>query len=120
MKGQIFCNNVKKAIKKRGYKLETFSRLYLSMSYQTFNHQLKNSNLKIDTIIKLLQILEIDFNSLVLGIAPKIERSVNAVQSVNANTVKEGPTAKTKQGSKKPVTKKPIKLNHYRGLEGLV
>ena len=75
MKESKFCFNIKKIIKKKGYKLGTFAPLYLDMSSQTFGHQLKNDNLKVNTIELVLDILEVTF-----------EEVRNGFNLVNTNT----------------------------------
>lgn len=62
----MFAQNIKKIIKKKGYKLGVFAPKYLNMSSTTFGHQLKHDNLKSGTIEKLLKVLNISFEDVML------------------------------------------------------
>ena len=112
-----FERNIKRIIKKRGYKLSNFSKIYLQMSYQTFNHQLKNDNLKIKTIVTLLHILKISFEELTKGVLIDSDlMNTNTVQ-INKPLLYTKETETTQQA--KPEGPKKA-ISNYKGLKDLI
>ena len=111
----ILEKKIKKLIKKRGFKLSNFSENYLKLSYQTFNHQLKNDNLKINILIKLLQVLNITFEELITG-------SLIDSDLMNSNTVLNKHLESSESNKAKPSggAKVIINKNKYKGLKGLI
>ena len=70
--------NIRKAIKKRGFKLLTFSSKYLGgMHYNTFNHRLKHGSFHVSHLIECMELLGISFDELIQD--PKDLRIKNTV-----------------------------------------
>ena len=107
--------NRRKAIKKRGFKLLTFSSKYLGgMHYNTFNHRLKNGSFHVSHLIECMELLGISFDELIQE--PKDLRIKNTVPKdqepiIIKVSLPEMPTEPTERVKEtEPVIKKQV--NH--------
>lgn len=57
-------NNLIPIIKHRGYDVKEFSRQVLGLSYRTFKRQVDEGGVKYNDIVKILDVLSIDFKDL--------------------------------------------------------
>lgn len=64
MKHEIFAYNLKKAIKKRGFKITTFPVLYLNCSYPVFKWRLDRGKITLNNINTIIDILNVSFDEL--------------------------------------------------------
>lgn len=117
METKDFSKNIKKAIKKRGFLLESFSNKYLNIPYQTFNHQLKNSNIKIETIIKLTEVLELSFDDLING--PNPNTDTNPIVSMYKVKREDKEAERQSAPPQKQTTPFTNKKKKYKGIAGL-